>query len=84
LLNTPIVNQVDQKWIVREQDSFLHALEIQKPFGIIEHVLKWCKDELSAEWRWQLIDVSSDTKPGRYFFYFDSERDYLAFMMKWV
>lgn len=68
----------------RDRASFNHAQEISKPFGQIELVLDWCKSELIDEWRWQLIDVSSDRKPGRYCFFFDNERDYLAFLMKWV
>ena len=76
LLKSPMVFE-------RCRDSFAHAQEISKEFGVIESVLDWCKQELLAEWRWQLIDVSSDSKPGRYIFYFDSERDYLAFVMKW-
>lgn len=70
-------------WI-RDRDSFNHAREIIKPFGVIEHVLNWCKSELQEEWRWQLLEISSDIKPGRYCFYFDDERDYLAFLMKWA
>jgi hypothetical protein len=68
---------------MRDKDSFDHAQEIIKPFGVIEHVLNWCKSELAGEWRWQLLEMSSDIKPGRYMFYFDNERDYLAFLMKW-
>ena len=68
---------------MRDKDSFDHAHEIVKPFGVIEHVLNWCKVELRGEWRWQLIEMSSDIKPGRYCFFFDDERDYLAFLMKW-
>jgi hypothetical protein len=68
---------------VRDRDSFDHAQEIIKPFGVIEHVLNWCKSELPGQWRWQLLEMSSQVKPGRYIFYFDSERDYLAFLMKW-
>ncbi|NBR26243.1 MAG: hypothetical protein EBU08_21150 [Micrococcales bacterium] len=68
---------------MRDKDSFDHAHEIVKPFGVIEHVLNWCKVELRGEWRWQLLEMSSDIKPGRYIFYFDDERDYLAFLMKW-
>ena len=69
---------------MRDRDSFAHAKEIVKPFGVLESVLDWCKDELVDEWRWQLIDVSTDTRPGRYCFFFDSERDCLAFTMKWA
>jgi hypothetical protein len=68
---------------MRDRDSFDHAQEIIKPFGVIEHVLNWCKSELPGQWRWQLLEMSSQVKPGRYIFYFDSERDYLAFLMKW-
>jgi hypothetical protein len=68
---------------IRDRDSFRHAQEIAKSFGVLESVLDWCKEELTADWRWQLIEVSSDRRPGRYIFYFDSERDYLAFVMKW-
>ena len=67
---------------MRDKDSFNYAQEISKEFGVLERVLDWCKEELVNEWRWQLIDVSSNHKPGRYIFYFDSERDCLAFTMK--
>ena len=69
---------------MRDKDSFSYAQEISKPFGVLEQVLDWCKEELVGEWRWQLIDVSSDRKPGRYIFYFDSERDCIAFTMRWL
>jgi hypothetical protein len=69
---------------MRDKDSFNHATEIVKPFGVIERVLDWCKSELAGDWRWQLLEISSDIKPGRYIFYFDDERDYLAFLMKWA
>jgi len=68
---------------MRDRNSFDHAQEIIKAFGVIETVLNWCKSELRGEWRWQLLEMSSDIKPGRYIFYFDDERDYLAFVMKW-
>mgnify|MGYP003349982524 FL=1 len=67
----------------RDKTSFNHAQEIVKPFGEIEHVLDWCKSELQDEWRWQLVDVSSTNRPGRYIFYFDNDRDHFAFVMKW-
>lgn len=68
----------------RDRESFHHAHEIVKPFGVIETVLAWCKSELQHDWRWQLIEMSSDIKPGRYCFFFDDERDYCAFLMKWA
>lgn len=67
----------------RSKESFAHAQEILKPFGGLDQVIVWCKAEMVEEWRWQLVDVSTDLRPGRYVFYFDSERDYLAFLLKW-
>jgi hypothetical protein len=69
---------------MRDRGSFDHAQEIIKAFGVIETVLNWCKSELRGDWRWQLLQMSSDRQPGRYCFYFDDERDYLAFVMKWA
>ena len=82
LRNCPSNHLPPMDW-ARDRSSFHHAQEIVKPFGVIETVLNWCKSELTGEWRWQLIEISSDTKPGRYCFFFDDERDYLAFVMKW-
>jgi hypothetical protein len=65
LLKSPMV-------FARDQDSFNYTQEILKEFGVLESVLDWCKEELVEEWRWQLIEVSSDHRPGRYVFYFDS------------
>ena len=78
-----VANHLPPMEWARDRDSFHHAHEIIKAFGVIETVLNWCKSELQGEWRWQLLEMSSDIKPGRYCFFFDDERDYLAFLMKW-
>ena len=67
----------------RRRESFPYSREIAKPFGKLDHVLDWCKTELVGDWRWQLVDVSSDQRPGRYVFYFDTERDFFAFTLQW-
>jgi hypothetical protein len=74
---------LDTSVVYRTRESFNHAMEIVKPFGVLEQVLDWCKNELRDEFRWQLVEMSSDIKPGRYIFFFDDERDYLAFVLKW-
>lgn len=73
----------DHPLVQRSKESFAHALEITKPFGGLDQVIAWAKSEMSGDWRWQVIEMSSDVRPGRYIFYFDSERDYLAFTLKW-
>lgn len=67
----------------RDPSSFSHAREIHRPWGMLEPVLTWCKSELQGDWRWQMADSSSLAQPGRYVFYFDSERDCVAFALKW-
>jgi len=67
----------------RDSLSFPHALEIHKPWGTLEPCIAWCKSELEHDWRWQMVDMASDHGPGRYIFYFDSERDLIAFTLKW-
>ena len=67
----------------RNRESFLYSREITKPFGELDRVIDWCKTEIDGDWRWQLVDVSSDRRPGRYIFYFDSERDFFAFTLQW-
>jgi len=67
----------------RKKDSFLYSKEIAKPFGVIDHVIRWCKTELESDWRWHLVEASSDDRDGRYIFYFDSDRDLCAFVMQW-
>jgi len=74
-----MVRQIDH----RSRDSFAHAREVVKGWGGLEPMLTWCKTELQGDWRWQLVDMSSDIRPGRYIFYFDSDRDCLAFTLKW-
>lgn len=57
--------------------------EIEKGAGIIDEVVDWCKSEISTEWRWQLLELSSSSRPGKYRFFFETERDYCSFLLKW-
>jgi hypothetical protein len=77
-----VSNDFDQ-YKIRNRESFRYAREISKPFGHIDGILEWCKSELREDWRWQLVEMSTDKRPGRYVFYFDSERDYFAFTLYW-
>ena len=68
---------------IRLGESFNHAQEIARPFGQIDQIIEWCKTELVGDWRWQVVTTSSDRAPGRYIFYFDSDRDAAAFALFW-
>jgi len=67
----------------RNETSFQFQREITRPFGDLDAVLAWCKVELQGDWRWQLIELSTLDHPGIYKFYFDSERDCVAFVLHW-
>lgn len=64
-------------------DVFRYYQEIEKHTGAIDDIVNWCKSEISTEWRWQLLEVSSNTKPGKYRFFFETENDYCSFLLKW-
>ena len=68
---------------IRLGESFRRAQEIARPFGQIDRIIEWCKTELVGDWRWQVVTTSSDRAPGRYIFYFDSDRDAAAFALFW-
>ena len=63
-------------------DKFSFSCEIDKSLGRIQEVIDWCKQELNEKWRWDIVETSGNT-PGKYIFYFDNERSYLAFLLKW-
>lgn len=84
MIDSSVSADIESESWCRTRDSFGYALEIGKPFGVLDTVLAWCRTELVGDWRWQLIEMSSDTRPGRYCFYFDSERDYVAFLLHWA
>ena len=69
---------------IRDAESFQYSINISKPFGSLDSIIEWAKQELSDEWRWQVVRTSSNQAPGSYIFYFDSELDYLAFTMKFA
>jgi hypothetical protein len=45
--------------------------------------LSWCREQTKDDWRWQMVESATQTHPGRYIFYFDSDTDRLGFTMKW-
>ena len=68
----------------RNKDAgFNHAKDIHKPFGKLQEILDWAKDNCKPGWRWQLVDTPSDIRDGRYIFFFNDEKDYFAFCLKW-
>lgn len=61
-----------------QSDLFFSCVKIQ-PFGWLDRALHWCRKETQAEWKWSLIESSSDTTHGIYKFYFKDFQDLVAF-----
>ena len=80
----PLTEEQKKAINYREDTSFAYSREISKEFGGLDRILVWCKSECTGDWRWKLLDVSSDTRPGRYIFYFDNEQDFVAFLLQWA
>lgn len=72
-------NQIDS----RSAESFNHALRITRPFGELDAVIHWCRQNLTEDWRWQMVAMPNDHDPGEYIFYLDSKEDYFMFTMRW-
>ncbi len=73
-----------EEYQIRTGDSFAYATTVEKSFGVLDDILDWCRSNMLKEWRWQLIQPSSDQSPGRYTFYFDSDLDLCAFKLRWI
>ena len=71
------------QWLEASTETWPYTQEIVKGFGSLDRIIDWCKQEMSADWRWQLLEPSTDQRPGKYVFYFEIEKDFLAFVLKW-
>jgi hypothetical protein len=69
---------------LRSADSFTYSIRLERPWGWLDRAIAWTKTEITGEWRWQIVTMSSDQRPGEYIFYFDSNRDYFAFCIKFL
>lgn len=67
---------------IRPAESFDYTMRLERPWGWLDQAIAWCKTEMTGEWRWQIVSMSSDQRPGDYIFYFDTHRDYFTFCLK--
>lgn len=70
-------------WSGRKASSFSYYVNVHLPWARLDTAINWCNDECTGDWRWQLIAASSEKRDGQYIFYFDEDRDYFAFTLKW-
>lgn len=65
-------------------DCLPYSRDILKPYGQLDPILSWCDRECAGKWLWRMNSSSSYNTPGQYTFYFETERDCVAFCLKWA
>ena len=56
------------------------SANVTVPYGQLDGFLEWCKRNCADEWKFE--ESEEDTRAGAvYDFYFESERDYVAFLV---
>jgi|LakMenE18May11ns_1017448.scaffolds.fasta_scaffold9051103_2 hypothetical protein len=55
--------------------------KIGLPYGKLQSILEWCKRNCTHEWKFEEDGNTMDTWEPKYTFYFESERDYVAFTL---
>jgi hypothetical protein len=59
-----------------------HKANIDVQYGQLQPVIDWCERNCQDEWRY--VDINNpehDSANGRWEFLFESEKDYVAFLM---
>lgn len=55
--------------------------DIQLPYGHLGEVVEWCRNNCVSEWKFHEHHNTVDTFDPEYTFYFENERDYVAFLI---
>lgn len=58
-----------------------HKANISAPFGQLQPVLDWCERNCEGDYRFIDLVGDQDSAAGHWEFLFESERDYVAFIM---
>ena len=58
-----------------------HKANIHIPYGQLQTVLDWCDRNCGGDYRFIDLLDREDSQSGRWEFVFESERDYVAFLM---
>lgn len=54
--------------------------DIYIPYGNLKLIIDWCTSNCEKRWGYEVIDEAG-FQPGRYSFKFESEKDYVTFIM---
>lgn len=65
-------------------NAFLYKISINIKFGNLDPVIQWCKQFCMGEWNFRMDSFAGFNTPGVYDFWFQDERDYLRFTLRWL
>lgn len=57
-----------------------YKTEINIKFGELAPIMDWCQTQCIADWGYNMWD-NAGYHPGKYTFYFESETDYINFIL---
>ena len=55
-----------------------HKVNVSVPFGGLKKIVQWCENNCTGDWRF-MEDVNDQW--NAFDFFFESERDYVAFLL---
>lgn len=58
-----------------------HRANIDVQYGQLQPIIDWCDRNCESDWRYVDLVGDQDSATGRWEFLFESERDYVAFLM---
>jgi hypothetical protein len=57
-----------------------HQVKLTIPYGELQPIIEWCDRNCLSEWRY-MEDPNANFLSGGWVFFFESERDYCAFLL---
>jgi len=58
----------------------IHQADVYIPYGQLKLMIDWCTLNCAKRWGYEIID-DAGLLPGRYLFKFESEKDYVTFIV---
>ena len=67
-----------QKFIDYYTTSYNTSIEL--PYGKLGNIITWCQNNCERDWHFQVLNEAGNN-PGKYSFMFDSEKDYINYLV---
>lgn len=63
-----------------ELNNITHRCDIAIPYGNLQPIIEWCQNNCKYNWHYKILNEAGSS-PGFYQFLFDSEVDYVNFLL---